>query len=142
VQAMAGLGALLGVLIVAALTGVRGRGKLVLLGMGGFGLAIACLGLSSNFYLSCAIVLALSLLSSFYGSLNDTLVQTETTDEYRGRVMAVYSMIWGLTPIGNLEGGLLARAFGVQAAFITNGVLIVCFGLLLWFVLVPVRRLE
>jgi MFS family permease len=141
-QAMAGLGALLGVLIVAALTGVRGRGKMVLLGMVGFGISLACLGLSTNFYLSCAIVLMMSLLSSFYGSLNDTLVQTETTDEYRGRVMAVYSMIWGLTPIGNLEGGLLARSFGVQAAFITNGLLIVAFGLVLWRVLGAVRQLE
>jgi MFS family permease len=141
-QAMAGLGALLGVLIVAALAGVRGRGKMVLLGMSGFGLSLACLGLSTNFYLSCAIVLTMSLLSSFYGSLNDTLVQTETTDEYRGRVMAVYSMIWGLTPIGNLEGGILARFFGVQAAFIVNGALIVLFGLVLWRVLGAVRRLE
>jgi MFS family permease len=141
-QASAGLGALLGVMVVAALTGVRGRGKMVLLGMIGFGVSVLCLGLSTNFYLSCGIVLMLSLLSSFYGSLNDTLVQTETTDEYRGRVMAVYSMIWGLTPIGNLEGGILARAFGVQAAFITNGLLIVGFGLVLLFTLAPVRRLE
>lgn len=141
-QASAGIGALLGVLVVAALAGIRGRGKMVLLGMIGFGFSVLALGLSTNFYVSCGIVLTLSLLSSFYGSLNDTLVQTETTDEYRGRVMAVYSMIWGLTPIGNLEGGILARFFGVQAAFIVNGALIVVFGLVLWRVLASVRELE
>jgi hypothetical protein len=57
-------------------------------------------------------------------------------------VMAVYSMIWGLTPIGNLEGGTLAYFFGVQAALATNGVLVVCFGLLLWRFLHRVRRLD
>ena len=56
--------------------------------------------------------------------------------------MAVYSMIWGLTPIGNLEGGMLAHFFGVQAAFIANGALIVVFGLVLWRVLGAVRRLS
>ena len=57
-QASAGLGALVGVLIVATLAGVRGRGQIVLGGMTGFGLAFLCLGLSHNFYLSCAILLA------------------------------------------------------------------------------------
>ena len=55
-QASAGLGALIGVLIVAMLTGVRGRGRIVLGGMTGFGLALLCFGLSHNFYLSCAIL--------------------------------------------------------------------------------------
>jgi MFS family permease len=141
-QACAGLGALIGVLIVASLTGVRGRGKIVLRGMIGFGAALACFGLSHNFYLSCAILVFQGLLADLYGSMNDTLVQTVTEDDYRGRVMAVYSMIWGLTPIGNLEGGTLARFFGVQTALVTNGVLVICFGLLLWRLLPQVRQLE
>lgn len=141
-QASSGLGALIGVLIVAALAGVRGRGKIVLLGMIGFGVALLCFGLSSNFFLSCVILLTMALLADLYGSLNDTLVQTVTEDKYRGRVMAVYSMIWGLTPIGNLQGGLLAHFFGVQAALATNGVLVICFGLFLWRVLGNVRSLD
>lgn len=141
-QAAAGFGALVGVLIVAALTGVRGRGRLVLLGMTGFGFALFCLGLSRNFYLSCAILIIMALLASLYGSFNDTLVQTVTDNQYRGRVMAVYSMIWGLTPIGNLQGGALARFFGVQAALATNGILIVIFGLILWRYLGNIRRLD
>ena len=141
-QACAGIGALIGVLIVAMLTGVRGRGRIVLGGMTGFGLALLCFGLSHNFYLSCVILLIQGMLADLYGSMNDTLVQTVTEDDYRGRVMAVYSMIWGLTPIGNLEGGTLAHFFGVQAALATNGALVVCFGLLLWRFLGNVRRLE
>jgi MFS family permease len=121
---------------------VGGRGKIVLGGMTGFGLALACFGLSHNFYLSCAILLIQGLLADLYGSMNDTLVQTVTEDAYRGRVMAVYSMIWGLTPIGNLEGGTLAHFYGVQAALVTNGLLVVAFGLLLWRILPQVRRLA
>jgi MFS family permease len=141
-QACAGAGALIGVMIVASLSGVRRRGRIVLSGLMGFGAALLCLGLSHNFYLSCAVLLVMALLADLYGSLNDTLVQTVTDDEYRGRVMAVYSMIWGLTPIGNLEGGTLAHFFGVQTALVTNGVLIILFGLLLWWLLDNVRKLD
>ena len=141
-QAFAGAGALIGVLIVALLAGVRGRGRIVLWGLTGFGAALLAFGLSRNFWLSCAILLLQGMLADLYGSMNDTLVQTVTEDAYRGRVMAVYSMIWGLTPIGNLEGGTLARLFGVQAALVTNGALVICFGLLMWRFLPQVRRLE
>ncbi len=110
--------------------------------MTGFGLALLCFGLSHNFYLSCGILLTQGILADLYGSMNDTLVQTVTEDAYRGRVMAVYSMIWGLTPIGSLEGGTLAHFFGVRAALATNGFLVICFGLLLWRLLGHIRRLD
>ncbi|MFN8537979.1 MAG: hypothetical protein U0232_10960 [Thermomicrobiales bacterium] len=58
----------------------------------------------------------MTLLADLYGSLNDTLVRTVTDDEYRGRVMAVYSMIWGLTPIGNLEGARWRTSSGAGGA--------------------------
>ncbi len=83
-QASAGLGALVGVLIVAALTGIHGRGKIVLSGMTGFGLALLCFGISHNFYLSCAILFMQGVLSDLYGSMNDTLVQTVTENAIAG----------------------------------------------------------
>lgn len=141
-QACAGLGALAGVLLVAAMSGIRGRGRIVLGGVLGFGVALACFGQSSNFYLSCALLIAQTMLSATYGATNDTLIQEVTEDQYRGRVSSVYSMIWGLTPIGNLEGGTLARFFGVQTALTINGLLVIAFALLLWRFLRGVRELQ
>ena len=53
-------------------------------------------------------------------------------DAYRGRVLAVYSMFWGLTPIGALEAGLLANSLGVQTALAINGAIILLYAPLLW----------
>lgn len=141
-QACAGIGALAGVLLVAAMSGRRGRGRIVLGGVLGFGVALTLFGQSSNFVLSCGLLIAQTALSATYGATNDTLLQENTEDEYRGRVSSVYSMIWGLTPIGNLEGGTLARLLGVQTALTINGLLVIAFALLLWRFMRGVRELQ
>ncbi len=141
-QACAGVGALVGVLLVAATNGIRGRGKIVLGGVTGFGIALALFGQSNIFALSCALLIVQTMLSATYGATNDTLIQEVTEDEYRGRVSSVYSMVWGLTPIGNLEGGTLARLIGVQNALTLNGLLVIAFALLLWRFLHRVRELQ
>ena len=93
---------------------------------------IIVFALSSNPYLSAALILFLGLVASLYGTMNDTLLQTNIDDAYRGRVLAVYSMFWGLTPIGALEAGLLATNLGVQTALAINGVIILIYAPLLW----------
>jgi len=45
------------------------------------------------------LILLLGLVASVDATLNDTPVQTLVDDAYRGRVLAIYSMLWGLTPI-------------------------------------------
>jgi MFS family permease len=126
-QAANGVGYLAGTLAVAGLTGVRGRGRIVVAGVGGFALLMIAFALSNNVILSGALILLLGLVVAVYGTLNDTLVQTLVDDDFRGRVLAVYSMLWGLTPIGGLEAGFLANLVGVQAALAINGLLVLAY---------------
>ena len=45
------------------------------------------------------------------------LLQTLSTDEFRGRVMSVYALLFiGLSPAGSLMGGAVARWAGVDVA--------------------------
>ena len=122
-----GVGYLAGTLLVAAMSGTRRRGRIVVLGVAGYGVGIVCFALSGQAILSGGLILLLGLVASVYATLNDTLVQTLVDDEYRGRVLAVYSMLWGLTPIGALEAGLLASSVGVQAALAVNGAVILLY---------------
>jgi MFS family permease len=49
-------------------------------------------------------------------------------DEYRGRVMSVYALVFaGSTPIGNLFSGAAADGFGAPWAFILSGLIIIVF---------------
>lgn len=60
------------------------------------------------------------------------LVQLNADQAYRGRVLSVYTMLWGLTPIGGLEVGYLSSKIGVQHALAINGVLILAYVGFLW----------
>ena len=51
-------------------------------------------------------------------TLNQTLLQSHVEDVYRGRVLALYSMVGGFTPFGNLAMGVSAATFGVQASVV------------------------
>lgn len=136
-----GVGSLLGTTLVAFLARMRHRGRLVIAGVGGFGLAVVCFALSRNVYLSLAIIFCLGFVVAFYGTMNDTLLQTNVDENYRGRVLAVYSMFWGLTPIGALEAGLLANRYGVATALAINGCLVMAYVPVLWR-FTPVRKID
>ena len=140
-QAANGAGYLLGTVAVAALVRAQNRGRIVVVGVGGYAVALVGFALSRDAILSVVLIFGLGLVVAIYGTLNDTLVQTLVDDGYRGRVLSVYSMLWGLTPIGGLEAGFLANHVGVQAALAVNGVVILCYvPVLLRFT--PVARIQ
>ena len=136
-----GVGYLGGTLLVAGMGGVRRRGRVVVAGIAGYAALLVAYALSRNALLTGALLLLLGLVVSLYGTLNDTLLQTLVDDAYRGRVLAVYSMLWGLTPVGALEAGLLARYVGVPAALAVNGAVVLCYAPLLWSK-TPVRHID
>jgi MFS family permease len=131
VYAADGAGAFLGVMAIALLTGLRHRGRLVIVGV--FLFAVLQIGFAAapTLIIGMALIFLMGCVGSVYATLNDTLVQTVVDDEYRGRVMAVYSTFWGLTPIGYLEAGYVASHWGTQLAIGVNGVIVLLYVLAL-----------
>jgi MFS family permease len=108
-----GVGALLGALTLATRTDVRGLGRWVALSCGGFGLSLLLFSLSRNFWLSVALLLPVGFSMMLQMSSSNTLIQAMVPDHLRGRVMAVYSMMFmGMAPFGALMGGALAERLG------------------------------
>jgi MFS family permease len=126
-----GAGAFIGVMTVAALTGLRGRGRLVIIFVGLFAVVQIAFSLAPNLWLGMVLIFAMGCVGSLYATLADTLIQTIINDEYRGRVMAVYSTFWGLTPIGYLQAGIIARFWGTQTAIFVNAVIVLLYVLAL-----------
>ena len=108
-----GVGALLGALTLATRTGVRGLGRWVALSCGGFGVTLALFSFSRNFYLSTALLVPVGFCMMLQMSSSNTLIQAMVPDQLRGRVMALYSMMFmGMAPFGALLGGALADRIG------------------------------
>lgn len=124
-MAAAALGSFGGVLAVASGFGKRRRGRTMLLSALAFGAMLIAFAQAPFLPLAIVFVAGVGLADAAYITLNGTLVQTHVDDAYRGRVMSLYSLLWGLTPIGSLQAGELAKHFGVPTTLTING-LIVC----------------
>lgn len=118
----AGLGALLGALILASRRGGAGLGRWVLGAGLGFGISLCLFSFSRLFWLSCLLLLPVGFcMVTLMASVN-TLLQLATPDRYRGRVMALYSMMFmGMAPFGALLAGVLAHGIGAPATVLAGG---------------------
>jgi len=119
----AGVGACAGALTLAARTGIKGLGTWVMLSCGGFGLSLMLFSMSRIFWLSvvCLVPVGYSMMVQMASS--NTLIQTFSPDYIRGRVMAVYSMMFmGMAPMGSLLAGSLAHRFGAAEVVFASGV--------------------
>jgi MFS family permease len=76
-------------------------------------------------------------------NLANAIVQTLVSDELRGRVMGIYSLVFfGLMPIGGLLAGAVADSIGEQPTIILSAVILLAVAVLVWALLPQVRKLE
>lgn len=111
-----GVGSIPGGLIVAGMTESNWKGRLMGIATCVYMLMVAAFAVSEMFLLSFAILCVAGVGWSMMITLNQTLLQLNVVDEYRGRVLSLYTMASGSTPFGNLGMGVTADRFGVQAA--------------------------
>ncbi len=108
-----GVGALLGALTLAMRSGVKGLGRWVAFSCGSFGVFLLLFSFSRNFWLSAALLLPVGFSMMLQMACSNTLIQAMVPDELRGRIMALYSMMFmGMAPFGALLGGALADRLG------------------------------
>jgi len=95
------------------------------------GLSVAGLGMGVFAWSKAMpLTLAMGLLSGFglilYIASTSTLLQTTVEDEFRGRVMSFYTLMFlGTAPIGSLIAGWIAQHFGAPAATSVSAVTLV-----------------
>ncbi len=115
-----------GLMIGVALTQLpirRHAGGIMLTAVAGYGIATIVFGLSQNFWLSLAALIALGGCDMVSIVVRQTLVQIATPDEMRGRVSAVSSIFVGASnQLGSFESGLVASLIGAAPAAVVGGV--------------------
>jgi MFS family permease len=141
-----GVGALLGALTLAFREGVKGLGRWVAWCCAGFGASLIIFALSHTFWVSVVLLLPVGYAMMLQMACSNTLIQVMVPDALRGRVMAVYSMMFmGMAPIGALLGGALADRLGAPTTVAIGGFASIAgacwFGLQLPKIRVEARRL-
>ena len=118
----AGVGALLGALTLAVRSGVKGLSKWVTVCCAGFGASLVLFSFSRIFWLSVVLLLPVGYFIMLQMASSNTLIQVMVPDALRGRVMAVYSMMFmGLAPLGALMGGALSDRLGAPRTVAIGG---------------------
>ena len=118
-----GVGALLGAAVLAGRQGVRGLGNWVMLACAGFGTSLMLFSLSRKFWLSTLLLLPVGFSMMVQMASSNTLIQSMVPDRLRGRVMALYSMMFlGMAPFGALLSGILANLMGAPSTVALGGV--------------------
>ncbi len=117
-----GVGALFGALTLAFREGVKGLGRWVAWCCAGFGASLVVFALSHTFWISVLLLLPVGYAMMLQMACSNTLIQVMVPDALRGRVMAVYSMMFmGMAPIGALLGGVLADRLGAPRTVAIGG---------------------
>ena len=119
----AGVGALFGALTLAARSGVKGLGRWVAISCAGFGISLMLFALSKSFWLSVLLLLPAGYFIMLQMASSNTLIQVMVPDALRGRVMAIYSMMFmGMAPLGSLLSGALSDSLGAPRTVAIGGV--------------------
>lgn len=117
-----GFGALIGAVTLAKKNGIRGLGRWIAFSAAGFGLGLILFSLSRNFLFSMALLVPVGFSMMIEMAASNTLIQSLVRDEFRGRVMAVYAMMFmGMAPFGSLLAGMLAHRIGAPATVMLGG---------------------
>jgi MFS family permease len=137
-----GSGALIAALLLASRKSIQGLGRWVAMSSGSFGLFLILFSFSRSFWLSAAALVPVGFSMMLQMSSSNTLVQSMVPDELRGRVMAVYSMMFmGMAPLGALMAGSLAGILGAPLTVALGGAVCIV-GSILFGLRLPKLRVE
>ena len=118
-----GVGSLFGALFIASI-GRRRRGLLLIFGSFITSVALLLVASIPIYYAAAGFMVLLGLGDAGRRTLNQALIMEEVEDRYRGRVMSVFMMNFGLMPLGVLPAGAIAQRWGGQFAIGLLGVLL------------------
>lgn len=124
-----GVGGLAGALALAA-SNPRSRGRLLVRTSFLFGALLVALSLTRSPRVAYGLLLLTGFVMIMNNALANTLMQTIVPDEFRGRLMAIYSLIVVGLPqvLGAFGAGLVARAVGVDWAIGGAAVIMLLYG--------------
>jgi MFS family permease len=136
-----GVGSLISALSLVVRRSVRGLGKMIPIAATAFGVGLICFGLSTNLWLSMALLLLAGFGMMQGLTASNTIIQTLADEKMRGRVMSYYTMAFvGMAPFGSLLAGTLAHLIGAPRTVIVSGLACILGGLWFWTRLPGLRK--
>jgi MFS family permease len=133
-QAVVGIGALIGSLTMAYLSQNPNRAKIQAYTGTGLGLALMLFGLCAafqQFFISLIALFLVGLTLDFNATINQTLIMLNAERSLYGRVMSVYMMTFALSGFSASAAGYLMDQVGGAATMLAQGLVLAVFVVLI-----------
>ena len=138
---VSGLGAMISSLTLASLPNKK-RGIMLLISGLVLGLALTAFSFSKAWILSLIIIVFVGIGQAGRMALGNTLIQYYVDPNYRGRVMSIYVMNFGLTSFGGASAGLLTDALGPEIGLGAFSIALVVVSIVALIFLRRIRQLD
>jgi len=116
-----GIGALLGGGMLVLFGNLKNSSKVQFICTFGLGISLILFSQSTWIYSSIFILIFVAGFNSAFAAINNTLIQSIVSEEFRGRVMSIHQMAWGTGALGGFMIGLIAQIYGIQIALMLFG---------------------
>ncbi|MBS1232132.1 MAG: AraJ, partial [Bacteroidetes bacterium] len=119
----AGVGALAGAIFLASRETLIKLGRIIPAASAMFGAGLVILSFTKYFSVSLLLMIIIGLGLMLQTASSNTILQTITDDDKRGRVMSFYTIaIMGTAPFGSLLAGSLAKVIGTPHTILIGGI--------------------
>jgi len=119
-----GAGSLVGALMVSVKSKSGPNMKILLRSSIMVSITLILISFTRTYYYTAILLVLTGIFNIWFSTTANSTLQITTEDEYRGRVMSVYSLVFaGASPIGNMFAGITSDMFGANTSFLLSGVL-------------------
>ena len=115
------VGGLVSTVIMSSMGEIGNKGRLLIVGLGGYGLFLMLFASSTSFSLSLVLIAFAYASVIIYETTLTTLLQTVVPDEMRGRVLSFQTFTWGVTGFSGFHTGAIASAVGAPLSIAIGG---------------------
>jgi len=125
-MAALGLGSVFGALTISGKGSSGSTMKVMIISSLIIGTLLFLNGFSTQYVATIIMLVVIGAFSIYFSTTANTTLQMNSKDEYRGRVMSVYSLVFaGASPIGSMFAGVAISNLGVSETFRLSGALLV-----------------
>ncbi len=135
-------GGMIGLIFLASLKDFRHKGMAMFVLAAGFGLGQMAFSLADDVAVFIVSLVVVNACASAVDTLYKMLMQSNVSNEERGRAMGSWVLSIGVAPVGHIGIGAMASAFGAPGALLVNGSILLGVSALTAIGMPKMRRLE
>jgi MFS family permease len=134
-----GVGSLMGLASFSFVHGKLNPGSVLILGLTLFSLSLVGVALSGWFWLTTGLLVFTGVAHIYFQTSSNIIIQSLVEDEYRGRVMSLYGILWSLMLLSGTLLNFAAEFVGPRVALSGGAIIVLIY---VWGFLVRIRSFR